>query len=446
MPSAPAIRRPITRPARSPSRAMRRPAPWPRAARTMRNISTSPSRRSRICRSISPAVMSTIPTSMTPRSARSRRATTSRPAFAIRGTLATGFRAPTLPESYYTQTNVSPTSATVQIGPNSPAASAGRHQAAEAGKLGQLQPRLCGASVRQPQRHARRLFDRHRQPHRRHRHRELQSHQCGRQHHGLQRHHRQRQQPGSQRRHHGHHGVRQRGQHPDPWRRRHRQLWQRLRRTGAMWPGPWPATGARPACRASRPIRPSWAPPRCSRRRRLSYLTNASPKFKASFGALWTLEDWTITLRETVYGPSSVLDHAVDRPGHLLSAEGLDRRHHRRRSQQGPGGMGDAQRGRQQPVRQESGNHRPGAGHHHAHRQRLDLLRAEHHLAVRHQWRLLLRPRHRSTSKGAVVGPWRKPRAASQRKRPGFRPAFFVVRREGATSSCLSSAPSSWRR
>jgi iron complex outermembrane receptor protein len=44
------------------------------------------------------------------------------PAFAIRGTLATGFRAPTLPESYYTQTNVSPTSATVQIGPNSPAA------------------------------------------------------------------------------------------------------------------------------------------------------------------------------------------------------------------------------------------------------------------------------------------------------------------------------------
>jgi iron complex outermembrane receptor protein len=44
------------------------------------------------------------------------------PAIAIRGTVATGFRAPTLPESYYNAVNVSPTSATLQIGPNSPAA------------------------------------------------------------------------------------------------------------------------------------------------------------------------------------------------------------------------------------------------------------------------------------------------------------------------------------
>ncbi len=44
------------------------------------------------------------------------------PAFAIRGTIASGFRAPTLEEEYYNATNVSPTSATVQIGPNSPAA------------------------------------------------------------------------------------------------------------------------------------------------------------------------------------------------------------------------------------------------------------------------------------------------------------------------------------
>jgi iron complex outermembrane receptor protein len=44
------------------------------------------------------------------------------PMFAVRGTIATGFRAPTLPEEYYTAVNVSPTSATVQIGPNSPAA------------------------------------------------------------------------------------------------------------------------------------------------------------------------------------------------------------------------------------------------------------------------------------------------------------------------------------
>jgi len=42
--------------------------------------------------------------------------------FAIRGTVSTGFRAPTLAESYYSATNVSPTSAFVQLAPNSPAA------------------------------------------------------------------------------------------------------------------------------------------------------------------------------------------------------------------------------------------------------------------------------------------------------------------------------------
>jgi iron complex outermembrane receptor protein len=46
------------------------------------------------------------------------------PEFAVRGTVATGFRAPTLPEEYYTQTNVAPTSATVTLGPNSPGAKA----------------------------------------------------------------------------------------------------------------------------------------------------------------------------------------------------------------------------------------------------------------------------------------------------------------------------------
>jgi iron complex outermembrane receptor protein len=42
--------------------------------------------------------------------------------FAIRGTVSTGFRAPTLAESYYSATNVSPTSAFVQLAPNSNAA------------------------------------------------------------------------------------------------------------------------------------------------------------------------------------------------------------------------------------------------------------------------------------------------------------------------------------
>lgn len=44
------------------------------------------------------------------------------PSFAIRGTASTGFRAPTLAEEYYTTTNVSPDSATVQLQPNSKAA------------------------------------------------------------------------------------------------------------------------------------------------------------------------------------------------------------------------------------------------------------------------------------------------------------------------------------
>lgn len=44
------------------------------------------------------------------------------PAFALRGTIATGFRAPTLAEERYSATNVSPTSAFVQLPPNSAAA------------------------------------------------------------------------------------------------------------------------------------------------------------------------------------------------------------------------------------------------------------------------------------------------------------------------------------
>ena len=44
------------------------------------------------------------------------------PAIALRGTIASGFRAPTLAESYYSATNVSPTSAFVQLPANSAAA------------------------------------------------------------------------------------------------------------------------------------------------------------------------------------------------------------------------------------------------------------------------------------------------------------------------------------
>jgi iron complex outermembrane recepter protein len=44
------------------------------------------------------------------------------PEFALRGTVSTGFRAPTLAEEYYRATNVSPDSATVQLAPNSKSA------------------------------------------------------------------------------------------------------------------------------------------------------------------------------------------------------------------------------------------------------------------------------------------------------------------------------------
>jgi iron complex outermembrane receptor protein len=43
-------------------------------------------------------------------------------AFAVRGTVSTGFRAPTLAEEYYSATNVGPDSAIVQMAPNAPAA------------------------------------------------------------------------------------------------------------------------------------------------------------------------------------------------------------------------------------------------------------------------------------------------------------------------------------
>ncbi|HEY6870802.1 MAG TPA: TonB-dependent receptor [Novosphingobium sp.] len=44
------------------------------------------------------------------------------PAIAVRGTVSTGFRAPSLPESGYSATNVGPTSAVLQLAPNSAAA------------------------------------------------------------------------------------------------------------------------------------------------------------------------------------------------------------------------------------------------------------------------------------------------------------------------------------
>ena len=66
--------------------------------------------------------MSTTATSAKPRWANSRPAYDFSPAFALRGTISTGFRAPTLAEEYYSSTSVTPNSADVQLPANSAAA------------------------------------------------------------------------------------------------------------------------------------------------------------------------------------------------------------------------------------------------------------------------------------------------------------------------------------
>ena len=72
------------------------------------------------------------------------------PAFALRGTVATGFRAPTLAEEFYSATNVSPTSAFVQLPPNSAAATLVGFDEPEAGEVDQLQRRLRRPPGRRP--------------------------------------------------------------------------------------------------------------------------------------------------------------------------------------------------------------------------------------------------------------------------------------------------------
>jgi iron complex outermembrane receptor protein len=50
---------------------------------------------------------------------------------------------------------------------------------------------------------------------------------------------------------------------------------------------------------------PTYAPQTLYDESALSYLTDASPKVKIVFGALWTKDLWTVTAHETVYGESS---------------------------------------------------------------------------------------------------------------------------------------------
>ncbi len=69
------------------------------------------------------------------------------PQVAIRGTLSTGFRAPTLAEEFYTAVNVSPNTATVQLPANSAACADSRLNRSTARNLGQLQRGYRRASV-----------------------------------------------------------------------------------------------------------------------------------------------------------------------------------------------------------------------------------------------------------------------------------------------------------
>ena len=88
------------------------------------------------------------------------------PQWAIRGTISTGFRAPTLAEEFYTAVNVSPTSATVQLPANSAAANLLGLSNLKPEISDQLQRGHRRPSAGGSQRHGGRLFDRHRQPHR----------------------------------------------------------------------------------------------------------------------------------------------------------------------------------------------------------------------------------------------------------------------------------------
>jgi iron complex outermembrane receptor protein len=65
--------------------------------------------------------------------------------FALRGTVSTGFRAPTMAEAYYSATNVGPTTAFVQMPPNAEATSLLGLGAVAAGEGDQLFGGLRGA-------------------------------------------------------------------------------------------------------------------------------------------------------------------------------------------------------------------------------------------------------------------------------------------------------------
>ncbi len=166
--SARATRSPTTRKARNPSRASRRPPPAPTAARTMRAISTWRWRRSRHLQ-LDVAGRAEHYTDFG--DAQIGKITARydfNPQWAIRGTISTGFRAPTLAEEFYTAVNVSP-----EHGHRAAARPTPRRrnrwawpnlkpESSTSYSAGHRRPSAGGS-----ERHGGRLLDRHRQPHHR---------------------------------------------------------------------------------------------------------------------------------------------------------------------------------------------------------------------------------------------------------------------------------------
>ncbi len=87
------------------------------------------------------------------------------PQWAIRGTISTGFRAPTLAEEFYTAVNVSPNNASVQLPAELGSGQASRPSQSQAGSFDQLFRGRRRPSVPGPQCDGGRLLHRHGQPH-----------------------------------------------------------------------------------------------------------------------------------------------------------------------------------------------------------------------------------------------------------------------------------------
>ena len=128
----------------------------------------------------------------------------------------------------------------------------------------------------------------------------------------------------------------------------------------------------------------------------ITALTKGTPKEKVILGAYWTMDKWSVNLRETIFGPSSILV-SLNGSGSGAGASNLPDRHHRHHR---PGyRLQDHQESadrsrREQPVRPASAERsqrgqrrrRPAGGR----QQRL--WRTGSVLAIRHRRRLLLRP------------------------------------------------------